>query len=969
VGSRGAAAIVCALFLILCARPAWAQESSPTEKLALDTSKLFIWRDHLLHIYQTDSPVTIGLDQATLRADSAVFWLQPADNVGPGRWHVTIALIGHASLVDPTEKRSGDRLLVRVELLGRPDIHAAMVKTSQADSAIFRQGQALLAPSGNGGSDGADSNADPPVLAAGKTPAAAHEMPHTRPTTQPAGPVSFSAGHVQTIDTPEGTVAVVLTDNVVLFQRRSGGDFVEMRADSAVLFTTLTSLHNLTESQRSRSIEDNITGVYLEGDVRIVYTPVKPTVGEQRLEARRVYYDLTTNRAILTDAVVHTLDVKQQVPMVIRARVLRQLAAGEYNAQHVELTTSTFALPSLDLAAKQLYVRTETTGPDAGDVYFQAKPAVLDAFGVPYFYVPKATGTISNNGEGLIRGISAGNITGFGTTVGAAFGLFETLGLERPADLDALYRVDYFTERGPGFGLTADYNGGTLTDTTKQPLDFAGDFNGYMAYDKGTDDLGRLPVKFDGPGSVLRGQAEYEHTQYFPDGWESQIRLGYVSDPTFLEQYFYRNFTEGLPHDTSGYLKHQDQTEAFTMLVDAQPNHFVTTSDAQANQFEIERLPEVTYHRIGDSVLDDQLTVFSDNSVDGLHFQRSDATLREQGFGGPFEPGLPSAGLTGLTSDVVFRGDFRQEVDYPVTAGPIRVVPYVLGRFTPYSNSPVDGEENRLFGAMGVRMSTELWKVDPTVYSDLLDLHELRHVIEPTVNLFTSGETVDRGRLYDYDPDVDAINDVTAAQIALYQRWETKRGGPGQWRSVDAFSFNVELNLFANQPSKAQLNPNGFRGLFFESMPEASLARNSLNADASWRISDNTVVLADESYNLDQYELATASVGVLVRRDVQTDYYIENRYIAALKSDITSVHLDYQISPKYTIALDQSFDFDANQEVYSGIGLARKFDTFTITMEYIHNETDKTDSFNFNIVPAGLSYGVGSNSLANSFHQ
>jgi hypothetical protein len=615
-----------------------------------------------------------------------------------------------------------------------------------------------------------------------------------------------------------------------------------------------------------------------------------------------------------------------------------------------------------------MYVKTESTGPDAGDIDWMAKPVTLTAFGVPYFYLPQASGTVPPNGEGLLRGLSTGDQTGLGFTAGGAFGLFETLGLKRPADLDALYRIDYFSERGPGFGLTADYNGGTLTDTTRQPLDFAGDFNGYMVYDKGTDQLGLLPVKF-GQGQVLRGQAEYEHTQYFPDGWESQIRLGYVSDPTFLLQYFRQNFTEGLPHDTSAYLKHQDQTEAFTMLIDAQPNHFVTTSDQQPNQFEVERLPEVTYHRIGDAIADNQLTLFSDNSLDGLHFQKSRATLRQQGFGDGFEPGLPSLGLTGTTNALTFRGDFRQEVDYPMTAGPIRVVPYVLGRYTQYSESVGDGAQGRVFGAIGVRMSTELWKVDPSVYSDLFDLHQLRHVIEPTVNLFTSGETIDRGHLYDYDPDVDAINDITGAQIALFQRWETKRGGPGQWRSVDAFSFNVELNLFANQPSKAQLNPANFRGLFFESEPEASLPRNSINSDASWRISDNTVVLSDISYNLDRYELATAGIGLLVRRDVQTDFYIENRYISDLDSDVTSVHIDYQISPKYTVALDQSFDFNVSKEVYSGIGLARRFDSFTVAVQYTHNETDHTDSFSFSILPAGLAYGVGTSALANSFHQ
>ena len=41
--------------------------------------------------------------------------------------------------------------------------------------------------------------------------------------------------------------------------------------------------------------------------------------------------------------------------------------------------------------------------------------------------------------------------------------------------------------------------------------------------------------------------------------------------------------------------------------------------------------------------------------------------------------------------------DFRQEIDYPVSAGQFRIVPYVLGRYTAYSDSPDQGTQNRVF--------------------------------------------------------------------------------------------------------------------------------------------------------------------------------------------------------------------------------------------------------------------------------
>ena len=79
-----------------------------------------------------------------------------------------------------------------------------------------------------------------------------------------------------------------------------------------------------------------------------------------------------------------------------------------------------------------------------------------------------------------------------------------------------------------------------------------------------------------------------------------------------------------------------------------------------------------------------------------------------------------------------------------MNVGQFKVVPYLLGRYTVYTDSPAGGAKNRFLGGVGARISTAFWKVDDSVESDLFDLHRLRHVIEPEVNLFTSAETVHR---------------------------------------------------------------------------------------------------------------------------------------------------------------------------------------------------------------------------------
>src|SRR6185312_4247236 len=199
------------------------------------------------------------------------------------------------------------------------------------------------------------------------------------------------------------------------------------------------------------------------------------------------------------------------------------------------------------------------------------------------------------------------------------------------------------------------------------------------------------------------------------------VRLGYDSDPTFLEEWQPRQFYENGPVDVSAYLKRQQDTEAFTLLVEAQPNRLITTSDMMTNQFEVEQLPQVAYHREGDSALNNSVTLFSDNSAGGLEFQPTRATLAQQGFQPPNIPlGSPSLGQTGITTSPTWRADFRQEVDWPINAGHFKFFPYLVGRFTENSQSPAGGgDQARLFGGAGARITTAFWKVDPTAESEI----------------------------------------------------------------------------------------------------------------------------------------------------------------------------------------------------------------------------------------------------------
>ena len=82
---------------------------------------------------------------------------------------------------------------------------------------------------------------------------------------------------------------------------------------------------------------------------------------------------------------------------------------------------------------------------------FNAKDATFNAFNVPFFWLPRVGGSMTDRGSAL-RDIQFGGASGFGPSIRTRWGLFESLGQSAPQGLDASYRLDYYGDRGPGTG-------------------------------------------------------------------------------------------------------------------------------------------------------------------------------------------------------------------------------------------------------------------------------------------------------------------------------------------------------------------------------------------------------------------------------------------------------------------------------------------------------------------------------------
>ena len=64
------------------------------------------------------------------------------------------------------------------------------------------------------------------------------------------------------------------------------------------------------------------------------------------------------------------------------------------------------------------------------------------------------------------------------------------------------------------------------------------------------------------------------------------------------------------------------------------------------------------------------------------------------------------------------------------------------------------------------------------------------------------------------------------------------------------------------------------------------------------------------------------------------------------------------LSQKYSLLLEQSFDFTSRSNLSTQFQLIRKFDRFFVALKFFHDETNNESGVSFNIYPEGLGYGA-----------
>ncbi|MEM9409860.1 MAG: hypothetical protein AAGA30_02030, partial [Planctomycetota bacterium] len=633
--------------------------------------------------------------------------------------------------------------------------------------------------------------------------------------------------------------------------------------------------------------------LYLDGNVvfskdrRIIY-------------ADQFYYDANFQSGTILNADILTPIQNFQGLVRLKADVVQQADENNLTAFGAAFTSSRLALPrywlqseSIDITRNQdLEIDSSTgllggveSGANTTDQYVATSNRNrVYLGGLPVFAWPRFRTNLEDPSLYLKR-IRIGNDNVFGFQFATTWDLKQLLGIQnRLQGVEVLGSLDYLSDRGLALGTESTYRKNSF-------FGYAGETRGvyrsWFINDDGLDNLGRDRNQLT-PEEEFRGRILWRHFQKFSPGYNLRAELGYITDRNFLESFYEREWDTEKDATTGFWLERNIGNQSFNLTADLQLNDFFTQTSW---------LPRYDQYTIGQALFGRFPIVRHGHSHIGYGKMRlADAPLDPAE---KFDPLAWEADVDGV------RVGTRQQLEFPRQFGAVKVVPYVLGDLT-YWQEDLNGDDAlRAYGQTGIRASLPFWKVDPTIQSTLWNVNGLSHKVNFDVDAFYADSSQDLSRFALYDPlDDDAqeafrrrfafntfgivagmdvplqyderffalrsgfqsdvtttaneiADDLSVIRFGVRQRWQTKRGMPGDERTIDWMRFNVSAALF----------PDADRDNFGSDF-------GMLNYDFQWFIGDRVSLVSDGYADFFSQGLRTVSLGIQSGRPGIGDAYI-----------------------------------------------------------------------------------------------
>jgi hypothetical protein len=759
----------------------------------------------------------------------------------------------------------------------------------------------------------------------------------------------YSDGTLKTVTGPEETAVIITGNTTVQYWDREKDQTLELTAERVVMF-----LEAGTPSDTAQFDVRRVHGIYLEGDV---VATILTQRGKYSIRSPKVFYSVVEDRALLIDAVFWTYDERRGLPLYVRAKSISQESANQFKGTTAKLSNTAFFEPDFTIGMETVTLsRLSADSSGESRIFIDARDITLNAGGLPFFYWPILRG---EPGSVPLRNIEFMNSSGSGTAIKTTWNLYGLLGVRKNNSDDyADLLVDFYFDRGPAFGTKLGWadqssKGGLLAYTLPQ--------------DSGKDVLVTgEEKKFE---DKWRGAVTAEHRVTLTDEWTIFAEASYISDETFMDGFFDPAFQSRREFTNSFYARRLKDNSALWGEVRGTFNNFISNQYLlQQPGYAVEKLPEVGYTRIADDIWKSSpglLSYTSEYRVSQMQLKFDEKLANERGYSNPTQSqhtfGInPNQSIAdrlkaqGYSEEPVARFDTRHELGMQLSAGPINIQPFATGRLTAYDDSfsqfsPNADEQYRLWGSEGVTASTELQRVDNDVESRLLDLHRMRHLIQPSFTAWHADTTIHRVDLPVYDDDVESLAEGTAARAAINQTWQTQRGGPGRWRSVDVFKLNGEVVASTNDVDKE--SPVG---RWIDYRPELSnLGGTFGDMDASWQVTEIFGLGAMTVYDFDERHLQKTAIGATLQHTPDFSTYADWRTINSQDQTYVILGASYQLTPKYLLDINGSYDTMRGEFQTAGINIRRRYPSVILGVSATYNNITNESTFGVNIQPVG----------------
>jgi len=634
-------------------------------------------------------------------------------------------------------------------------------------------------------------------------------------------------------------------------------------ADNVVLWTEAPE--QKAEGAAATPEAGRLTGFYAQGSV-VFFGP------EGSLRADEFYLDTLTEEGIGTHVILRSREEATGMPVTFAAAEAQQVDRYTLLARDGYFSTTPFVDPNYSIWARTFRVvhdrpslaftrpkETETIAPSGP--FASAPPQSMIVSGRntffrigPYkiFYWPFIARDFGP-GTYLLRTFRFGSDSELGTFFKTAWNPYD-LGLYRNDWSEVTLNLDWYSERGIGMGADVQY---------ETPTGF-GFVTTYRISDQGDTERDGSPLTETNRGRVL-----WRHREFLAYDWRLDLEFAYRSDRDFLPTFFREEFEEGKAQETLLYLRKIVENRAYTVLLTTRINDFDTY---------VERLPELAFRWFDQPFWNSRL-LFSDQTTLSYLKLRFD------------DLGLSDPDATG-------RFDTSNEVALPLDLGRVWFEPYVGGDFT-YFSSQADGSggDTRFAGRYGFRSGTNFYRTYPAE-SAFFDIHGIRHILTPTLNYQHLYYVSDAPTKYTiYDDEIDGRDREHEVHFRLRSRWQTRRGVPGERRTVDFLTMDTDFFFYPGDRGH-----NAGRDDF-------------LGFNAVWRYSDRlTLFSRDNKFNLTDGHLDVANFGFKYRLWKPLRFTYEHDWVrreGGADRSISTVKLSY--SPQWSrwqLDLEQRYDFN-----------------------------------------------------------